>query len=367
MSDAVIEKEKIYALSRLRKIEYLSNLRVDHPNLQDVGERVVEFLHPFNDVSIISIAGVSGVGKTALVKELTPQLLESVDYERPGGIYFVEAPSAVARKMEISSVYDGVLAGLDAMTDKKYAIEEDDDRIRQLRRQAKKVEWRKKEMLRLLQLRKVLALAIDEAFHLLRFGDPHALLDTLKSIASDRCPKLILIGGGEMLEAMEGYAQVDLRSSNIYFPRYGATSGLPDDPHEHAEYHARERSGLRVVLEKLQARWPYEDAPDLCGQEEYFYKDCLGNMRIIKRQCERYALYQGGNKGRWDDGFFSDCEISINKIIRVKEEFEELEEKIRGSDDGYMALNPRIKVTYQDGQTTQASRASRTKRKSSRR
>ncbi|MGN5478058.1 NB-ARC domain-containing protein [Cupriavidus basilensis] len=150
MNEAAIEKDKIYALSRLRKIEYISNLRVEHPNLQDVGEQVVEFLHPFNDVSIISIVGVSGVGKTALVKELTPQLLETVDYEQPGGIYFVSAPSAVARKMEISSVYDGVLGGLDAMTDKKYAIEEEDDRIRQLRRQAKKVEWRKKEMLRLL-------------------------------------------------------------------------------------------------------------------------------------------------------------------------------------------------------------------------
>jgi len=343
---------KVYALSPLHKVRYLRNLRIDHPNLEDVADRAVDFLHPYNDVSIISIAGVSGVGKTALVQELIPQLLESVDYEQPGGIFFVKAPATSARKMEISAVWDLALARLDDMSDRKFAIDEDDDRIRMKpTRQAKKVEARKNEMLRLLRLRKVLAMAIDEAFHLLRFGDPHALLDTLKSIADDCCPKLILIGGLQMLEAMEGYSQVDLRSSTLYLPRYGATSRLPDAMAEQKAYHTSEKAGLCVVLRALEKEWPYEAAPGLVKQVDYFYRTCLGNMRMIKRQCEQYAQFQGRNDGKWDDGFFSDCAVPINRIARVREEFEELEDQIRGSDDGGLTLAPKVRSTEADAKT----------------
>jgi len=353
------QRQQVYAMSSLKKVKHIRDLRIDHLYLRDVGDRLVEFLHPFNDVSIISIAGVSGVGKTTLVEELTPQLLESVDYEQPGGIFFIKAPATSGRKMEISAVWDLALARLDGMEDKKFGIEEDDDRIRmQMQRQSQKVEWRKGEMLRLLSARRVLALAIDEAFHLLRFGEPHALLDTLKSIASDLCPKLIVIGGLEMLEAMEGYSQVDLRSSTVYLPRYGATSGLPESKGAQRAHHAREKAELCIILKRLEEFWPYEEAPGLVAMVDYFYDVCLGNMRMIKRQCERYAQVQARNDGKWDDGFFEDCEVPINRIARVKEEFEALEEQIRGSDDGGLALNPTLRSDKKSAKARVARRKS---------
>lgn len=343
MVEANVDMSRIYALSPLRKVLYLRNLRVDHPHLQVVGESLVEFLHPYNDISIIFIAGVSGVGKTALVEELAPQLLEFVDYEHPGGIFFVEAPSNNNRKMEISAVYDKVIRRLDSLADKKIVIEEDENRIKRgLQLDRQKVEWRKEEMLRLLRARKVLALAIDEVFHLIRYGDPYSLLDTLKTLASDFCPKLIAIGGGQMLDAVDGYAQVDLRSTTLYLPRYGAVSGLPDDVNDHEAYHRSEINGMKVILQKLENLWPYDDVPDLCSRADFFYKDCLGDMRMIKRECERYAQAQGRNGGKWEIDFFEACEVPVDRTARAKEEFEQLEEKIRGSDDGCMALKPKI-------------------------
>jgi len=108
--------------------------------------------------ALTSVQGLSGVGKTALVKEQPPQLPKSW----VGQFAFVRAYSTVAKRMEISSVYDEVLAGLDTMTDKKY-------------------EWRKEEMVRWLQFRKAYAMVIDETLHLTCFGHPHTLLETLSS------------------------------------------------------------------------------------------------------------------------------------------------------------------------------------------
>ncbi|WP_432260825.1 ATP-binding protein [Cupriavidus sp. TMH.W2] len=333
--------EQIYGFSGLEKVRYLNNLRVHHRNLERVADRMIEFLHPHNDVSIISLSGVSGAGKTTLVKELVPALLESDDFGYPGGIFFVEAPATIGRPMEVSALYDNVIwLSREVMDEKKYGVSEMDDRVLMVpRRDARKVDVRRREMLHVLRMRKVLALAIDEAFHFFRMGNLHATLDTIKSLAKDDGPKIILISGFEMIKAVTGYAQVQLRSMDLYLPRYGAISGYPAKAKkkEIESYEQKEMKLYGEILQTMEGKWPWPDAPKFVGNLNHFYDNCLGNMRMTKKRSEAILQLQNRNNGKWDDGFIEDTRLSLVKIARIKEEFEEGEMKVRGFDDGHLA------------------------------
>ncbi|BDB27793.1 TniB family NTP-binding protein [Cupriavidus sp. P-10] len=329
----------VYELPLREKIRHLRGLRIKHRNLEDVANRMLELLCPCNDVSIISLAGVSGVGKSTLVFELVADLLVSADYGFPGGILPLSIPALKGQKTEASVVYDLALDAInEKMKDQKVAYEVIDGRIVMLpKREAKKVSAKQKEMMTALKNRQILALALDEFFHLLRFGDQHATLDSIKSCADDCGPKIIIIGGFEMLEAVDGYAQIQLRGSDLYLARYGAKSGCPDDEKEEEGWHKEEKEAYSEILVGIQNQWPYRERPNLAAHVDHFYTECLGNMRATKKLCAALAQKQDANHGQWDDEYFSDCRLQSAKLARMKAEFEEQEERIRGFDDGWMA------------------------------
>lgn len=349
--------EEIYELSSLQKVAYIKSMRFAHARLDTVGNRIIEYLHPYNDISIVTLAGVSGVGKTTLMQDLVPTLLKKIDYGHPGGILFLSAPASVAKKMEISAVYDLATRILDPIKDGKCLPKVSEDRVIVVSKRKMTVNDRKDEMVDLLRARRILALALDEAFHLLRYGNTHALLDTLKSIASDECPKIVLIGGMEMIDEMKGYAQVECRNSGVYLPRYGATSGLPIDKKSAKKYMDNEKKDLHKLVIKIEKKWPYPDAPHLSNNLDYFMNDCLGTMRLIKRQCEQFAVLQGANDGVWDDGYYDDCRMPVGKISRIREEFEDFEERIRGFDEGGMSL--RLEEDLKSGRKSSKNGAAR--------
>ncbi|WP_029050403.1 hypothetical protein [Cupriavidus sp. amp6] len=338
--------EIVYALPLREKIRHLRGLRIWHRDLEDVANRMLELLCPCNDVSIISLAGVSGVGKSTLVFELVAELLDGADYGFPGGILPVRIPALKGQKTEASVVYELAMDAIDVrMRERNVAFEVGDGRIRMLsRREAKKVTAKQMQMIDELRRRQILALALDEFFHLLRFGDKHSTLDSIKTCADDCGPKIIIIGGFEMLEAVEGYAQIQLRGSDLYLARYGAKSGCPDNADEEQAWHQEEKEAYVEILVGIQKQWPYRDCPELSAYLDHFYTECLGNMRATKKLCAALAQKQGANEGRWDDGFWGDCKLQSGKLARMKAEFEEQEERIRGFDDGWVARDIEVPI-----------------------
>jgi hypothetical protein len=108
----------------------------------------------------------------------------------------------------------------------------------------------------MLRHRKVRALIIDEALHLLRFSDYSAIMDTLKSLADIEPTKLILIGTHQIADLMTEYGQVIRRSEIIHYRRYRLSTKVSDQPSsDEAEY--------ILQLQKLQNNWPSRNKPDL--------------------------------------------------------------------------------------------------------
>lgn len=137
-----------------------------------------------------------------------------------------------------------------------------------------------------LRHRKVTALMIDEAQHLLMIAGGQQMLhqmNWIKSIANITGTIHVLIGTYDLLNCCTLSGQISRRSYDIHLSRY-----LPESHEDVAEF-------IRVI-QTFQQHLPLEQEPTLVQQYEYLLDYSIGCVGLLKTwliKALRTALFEG--------------------------------------------------------------------------
>ncbi|WP_029047011.1 AAA family ATPase [Cupriavidus sp. amp6] len=294
-----------YTLSNYDKVKKFKYLSLSHPLLINVMDSMTHYLCPHNGVPIIVLAGVSGVGKSWLLEEILPGVVAQKDYRKPGGIIYVEAPAIGEQRMMLKAFYTLILrAGYEPLIDKKVGMIVKSGRLlleRNSRGPTARVLF--ESIKSMFQCRQHLALAIDEVLHLLRFHEMEPMMDMLKSLARDDCPKLIVVGDFNVTERARSYEQYVRRGRTIFFPRYDHAMAELKLAGERKHRQDMVLAQYLSILSKIKAHWPWPDCMDVDHYCPELLWHSLGNMGLLKQIMASCLVKQNDNGGEWDNGF----------------------------------------------------------------
>ncbi|AMV44623.1 hypothetical protein ATN79_22035 [Paraburkholderia caribensis] len=131
----------------------------------------------------------------------------------------------------------------------------------------------------MLENRGTVLLALDEALHLLRSGDPVVVMDSVKSMADAASCQLLLIGSYDLLELVTSYGQVVRRGGLVYFDRY--RSKVMNEKGELVRNEI-DIEDFGAAIQKLQRRWPCESHPNFYAAREILLDATLGIFGLLK-------------------------------------------------------------------------------------
>lgn len=263
--------------------------QVNHRELARVAEDVVELMDPDNEVKLISLIGMTGIGKTTLANELHRILYQRYAEEARAcdcPVIYVHAPANGERSLSWKVLYRRILqAGRAPDIDVSRAVRIDEDHLHGVRGAGTSVAHLREQVEFMLKTRKVRALIIDEALHLLRFQDYSAIMDTLKSLADIESTKLILIGTHQIADLMTEYGQVIRRSEIVHYKRYRMSSKVGAEPSDdEMEYISQ--------LRKFQSHWPSYTRPNLEANWRLLMRASLGSIGITKAILQQLVVLQ---------------------------------------------------------------------------
>jgi len=303
-------------------------LQVNHRELERVAQDVTELMDTACDTKLISIIGMTGIGKTTLATELGNILMESYrEQAQPSEhpVIYVRAPANGEKSLSWKVLYRRILqAGHEPSVDQKRASRIEDGRLFGVRDGRSSVAHLREQVEGMLRHRKVRALIIDEALHLLRFSDYSAIMDTLKSLADIEPTKLILIGTHQIADLMTEYGQVIRRSEIIHYRRYRLSTKVSDQPSsDEAEY--------ILQLQKLQNNWPSRNKPDLVAVWRPLMSASLGSIGITKSILQQVVVQQLSTPGEvLKESHFRKAFKAPGNLRKIEEETVSGEEKLIG-------------------------------------
>lgn len=319
-----LSRTEVLSLSDDDKMKYLYVLQVGHRNLQNVTTDLMTLLNPYNEINILSIIGSTGVGKTTLFRYLFAQLIEK---HNPGGkalssipFLFIPAPANGAKSLSWKTIYSDILkAGGEILIEKKLKNLIDNGVFTIKQSHPALLDALRDSLESMLKKRKVKFLVIDEAVHILRFGNSYsAVMDTLKSLVDETHIKLILLGSYNLFDLVTEYGQVARRAEILHFRRY-----QKDDDADVAEFE-------RIVT-KLQQSWPCAEIPLFTAITNELIEASLGCIGLLKGMLLLALELQLQNKGKWNPKFMARAAKSLKLLDKIKEENQIGEKKIKGA------------------------------------
>ena len=302
--------------------------QVGHRELLRVVTDVTELMDADNDVKLISLIGMTGIGKTTLASALHKILAQQ--YE-PGArrsdcpVLYVHAPANGERSLSWKVLYRRILqAGQAPDIDQTRPVRLEGGYMHGARGGGASVAYLREQVETMLKARKVRALIIDEALHLLRFNDYSAIMDTLKSLADIEHTKLILIGTHQIADLMTQYAQVIRRSEIVHFKRYRVSPRPSSSPT------ADEEEYITQLL-KLQQHWPSAVQPNLEAIWHPLMRASLGSIGITKTILQQLLVLQLAHPGeQLEEAQLRKALKASGNLARIEAETVEGEAKLEG-------------------------------------
>ena len=289
-----MSRDVVIGLEPLLRLRWFYLVQVRHVELQRVTEDLMELLEPNNEVKIVSIIGMTGIGKTTLAGTLLNSLLVRFGAgATPSDIpvIYVRAPANGQKSLSWTGLYNRILeAGHDVMIGQKRAAKVTDGELR-IRRGGRTSLTELRDFIEeMLKQRNVRVLVIDEALHLLRFDGYSAIMDTLKSLADIHSTKLLLIGTYDIAELMIEYGQVARRSEIIHYRRYVVGEINFDAP-------TPDQDQFRQQVVKFQSLWPCVEVPNLEAIWPELMKASIGSIGLLKAMLLRLLSLQMAGEG----------------------------------------------------------------------
>ncbi len=322
-----ITREQALLFSTRDKMKYLYALQVDHKKLKAIGDDLRALIAPYNEVGIITVIGATGVGKTTLSSRFIGSLVKRhlADENADSGqvpYVFINAPANGDRSLSWRAVYEAALRQVnEPLVDKKVELEVNDGKVFVKPGRYKTLGALRQSLQSMLKERQVQVLAIDEAFHLLRFGNYSAVMDTLKSLADQTGVKIVLLGTYDLFDLATEYGQVSRRSEVLHFQRY-----LRDNPDDKAEY--------KRIVGVIQQRWPCEEVPRFDAISDELMQATLGCIGLLKALVLNSLAAQLKNKGKWKPEFLAKAAKSFALVETIRSEIEKGEAKLKGGTYG---------------------------------
>lgn len=300
---------------------------------QDKARADVEFARDLcESVSIIVLAGPTGVGKTRmLVKLVADQLDKSAERMREDPLLTpVIATTAIAhghRKFDFKRFYlDGLKALGDPFAGKRTHSLEDKDRARKERFKSAG-ETISAALLRMdleqeLARRGTTTWVLDEADHVLTgaaSGQPGDQFDALKSFAQITGVTLILSGTGKLPTYLSASGQLSRRTKVIVLSHYHWDNDV-------------EVSQYASAINSLLARLPIDGYPAVTTNLEEFFIGGVGCVGVAKDWIARaYAGMLSGGKQALTMTHFRATRLSPVQLKTMALELDEAEQWVRSA------------------------------------
>jgi hypothetical protein len=320
-------RTQVLALAPEDKMKYLYSVQVRHAALERVAKELATLLSPYNETKILAIIGATGVGKTTLAKRLLKSLVErlandGVTDQSSVPFIYMSTPANGAKSVSWTAIYEKALnTGDEVLVDRKHLVVESEGYVSVRPKRYKSLGALREALEKMLKNRHTRVMVIDEAFHLLRFGDYSAVMDTLKSLVDETHVKMILLGSYDLFDLASEYGQVARRAEILHFRRYNRK--VKADCDEFAR-----------IVGKLQAFWPMQHIPNFVAISDELMEATLGCVGLLKALLLNALNLQCEKKGKWDPRFLARAAKSMKLLDRIRREIDVGEEKILGATYG---------------------------------
>jgi Cdc6-like AAA superfamily ATPase len=322
-----LTREQIYALSPEEKMKYFFSLQVEHAKLRVVDAKLKRCLRLFSEERIIFLIGPTGAGKTSFIQNFLGAQLAP---KEAGQIPFVmiKVPALGPRTIAWSGFYRAILlAGREPLIDSKRASFVKDGRLQTVPPSQKSgLPSLRQAVVSMLDERGTVILALDEAVHLLRSGDPVVVMDTIKSLVDAASCHILLAGSYDLLAFVRSYAQIDRRGGPIYFERYRAK--IADKKSGKRVKNGKDIEDFGSAILKLQTRWPLKVHPNFYAAREILLEATLGIIGLLKEFMMNCLHLQLESGGEWKESFVKESLKSAYAIRAIREEVEKGEAEL---------------------------------------
>lgn len=333
-----LTRDQILNLSPQLRLRWFHLLQLNHAELERISVDLLELLEADNDVRIISIIGMTGIGKTTLAERLVGRIGQRLGAAAGSGdvpVIYVRAPANGDKSFSWRVLYRRILeGGGEQLVERKRATVLSNG-VQRLSIAGRTTLAELREFIEtMVDHRRVRLLVIDEALHFLRHGDYSATMDTLKSLADMHDLKLLLIGTYQIADLMTENDQVMRRGQIVHYRRYASGKwSYPSRPenltHEEAKLSDAEIEFGRQ-LAKLQARWPCAQTPNLIAIADHLMNASLGSIGLLKATLLRMASLQMSCHGeRLTPSMLTKGPMSKKALARIDDETKRGEEKLK--------------------------------------